>query len=134
MNRVSILEKQVEDNRVVEEHQIAPGYVVVVREEHGVLEIYAVTSKQTRHITTALTIEQARAEVKIFAEEHKAWMAKRRAGQPTPAQLAALFRWKIPIAADLTYGQAWDTIAAKVEQDQQKRAAERRAKLRLVDT
>lgn len=65
------------------------------------------------------------------ANRHLEYLVKKDAGTPTPNQLAFLFKQKIPIPIDLTYGQASTLIdeeVTRLKQERQHRAEEKQRK------
>lgn len=113
-SRDSQLVKQWLDDPVVREsYEIPPdsGYWLFIKEDATLFEIYQLVTyskgqQKARCIDQAFTLEEAREIARAQGERHLERRAKRRAGPPTPNQLAFLFQQKIPISLDLTFGRA----------------------------
>jgi len=93
---------------------------------------YPVFTKHPKHglqlIRTEYTAERAQQLVESTAEDIRKCIEKKRKGKPTPWQLSTLFSLRVPIALDLTFGDASDAIDIALTQKRNERAAKRQLK------
>jgi hypothetical protein len=108
------------------------GFITISIEEvePGIsYEIYTVTEKHGKQfIGSESSIEDAQWIVEQEEQSIIKRMSKRRKGTPTARQLSTLFSLKIPIAINLTFGEASDLLDIALTE---KRNA-RREKIRLL--
>jgi hypothetical protein len=109
------------------------GYITLeIREPYpgcSWYEIRSVTKYGERFVADASSWEEAQQRVDQEEREITRRIQERGKGMPTARQLMTLFSLKIPIAVDLTFGQASDLIDAALTEKRN----ERRKKIRLVE-
>ena len=104
-------------DRVVDRQQIAHITLTITEViPNRLYDVYTHTKRQGEtRIDTAYSLEEAQAVLAGEMEDIKMRFAAMRKKTPTALQLLTLFRFKIPIPVDLTWGQASDLISARME-------------------
>ncbi|SRR5260221_7707799 len=104
-------------------------YITPHPDLHEVYDIYSATRDgKSQFIEVAWSLEEAHGIVKEEAEKLETTLAAKRDKSPTAKQILFLFREKIPIPVNLTWGEASDLIDERLVQIASEKQARQQAK------